>query len=258
MRALYTAATGMHAQQLRIDNIANNLANVGTSGFKKSRESFEDLLYQNVPAGGASGENPRPNRIELGTGTRVVAIKRDFRSGDMTYSGNEFDIALGHRGFFVVEGPGGQEMYTRDGHFTKNADGELVTAAGLRLVPSIQIPEDTLRVIIAEDGTVQAEFQDQTELATLGTIELVDFVNASGLHDEGHNLYSASAESGEPILMDPEEGQVHFHQGYVETSNVDVAEELINMIMAQRAFELNSKVVETADQTMQVVNNLKR
>jgi len=258
MRALYTAATGMSAQQLKIDNIANNLANVSTTGYKKTRESFEDLIYQNIPIGGASVDNPRPTLLQVGTGVHTVALTRDFRNGDMVYTGNEFDLALGKRGFFVLEGPGGEERYTRDGHFVKNVDGELVTAEGYKLQPSVEIPEDAVRVVVAEDGTVQAEFADTTELVTVGQVQVVDFVNPSGLRNLGGNLYQVTPESGEPQILDPEEGFVQVNQGFLENSNVDIAEELINMVLAQRAFETNSKVIQTEDDNMQTINTLKR
>jgi len=258
MRALYTAATGMAAQQMKIDNISNNLANITTTGFKKTRESFEDLVYQNMPIGGASNDNPRPASLQVGTGVRTLGITRDFRTGDVVYTGNEFDLAIGGRGFFVLEGANGEERYTRDGHFIKNTDGELVTAAGYKLQPGIEIPEDALAVTIAEDGTVQAQYADQTDLATLGVVQLVDFVNPAGLRADGGNLYSVTPESGEAQVMEPGDGFVNIQQGFLENSNVDIAEELINMIIAQRAYESNSKVIETVDQNMNTVNQLKR
>ncbi len=258
MRALYSAATGMAAQQLKIDNISNNLANVSTTGYKKARESFEDLVYQNLPIGGVSNDTPRPVGIQIGTGVRTLAITRDFRNGDQVYTGNQFDVTIGGRGFFVLEGPNGEERYTRDGHFIKNADGELVTAAGYKMSPGIEVPEDAIAVIISEDGTVQAQYQDQVDLATLGVIQLVDFVNPAGLRAVGGNLFTVSPESGEPQILEPGDGFVNLQQGFLENSNVDIAEELINMIIAQRAFETNSKVIETEDQNLQTVNQLKR
>ena len=176
----------------------------------------------------------------------------------MAYSGNELDVAIGNRGFFTFEGPGGVERYSRDGRFFRNGDGEVVNSSGLRLDPGIQIPEDANSVVINQDGTVQVTFADNTELVTVGEIQLVDFINPTGLKAVGGNMYMVTPESGEPLIMDPDDGFVNLQQGFIENSNVDVAEELINMIVAQRSFELTSKVVETADQTMQVVNNLKR
>jgi flagellar basal-body rod protein FlgG len=258
MRSLYTAATGMNAQQVRIDNIANNLSNVSTTGFKKARESFEDLIYQDMPVGSNSLQNQRPTSLQVGTGTRLVAMNRDFSTGDLTYSGNELDVAIGGRGFFLVQDANGMERYTRDGRFHLDANGQLVTGAGLSLVPQISVPDDAELVLIAQDGTVQVQFQNETDLATLGQLQMAEFVNPNGLRSIGGNLFVATPESGQPLLMDPGDGFVNLQQGFVESSNVDVAEELINMIVAQRSFELTSKVVETSDQMLQTVTNLKR
>ncbi|MFH1466325.1 MAG: flagellar basal-body rod protein FlgG [Pseudomonadota bacterium] len=258
MRALFAAATGLSAQQTRIDNIANNLANVSTPGFKKSREVFEDLMYQQLSVGDTSAEVQRPGQVQIGTGTRVVATTRDFSAGTAQYTGDRRNLAIKGGGFFVVEAPDGTERYTRDGTFMQNSDGELATQAGLRVSPGVQFP-DGATVDIAEDGTITATYTDDpTHVVTLGTIELVDFANPNGLQAIGGNLYAATPESGDPIPMDPERGDVHILQGYTEASNVDVAEELVAMIMAQRAFELTSKVMETADETLQTVTNLKR
>jgi len=257
MKALFTAATGMTAQQLQIDSIANNLANVSTHGFKKVRVSFEDLVYQNQRNGEISNEAQRPGHLEVGSGVRVVSTSRDFTNGTLQHTGNRFDVALADRGFFQVETPDGQERYTRVGTFGVNADGELVTTAGLRVSPGIEIPENAADIIIAEDGSVRAAFIDRTDTVSLGTLEVVDFSNPNGLRALGGNLYASTAESGEPIPMEAEDG-LRVKQGFLEGSNIDVAEELVSMIMAQRSFELTSKVVEAADETFQVVNHLKR
>jgi flagellar basal-body rod protein FlgG len=258
MRALYTAATGMRAQQMRIDNIANNLSNVSTTGYKKAREAFEDLVYQTVPVGSSSLINQRPAALEMGTGTRIVAVQRDFSTGDLTYSGNELDLAIGGRGFFVVQDANGNQRYTRDGRFQRNLNGEMVTAAGLTLSPSIQIPQDAARVIVNEDGSVQVEYKDDTDVVTIGQIQLVEFQNPAGLRSAGGNLFMATPESGQPMFMDTDQGMVNIQQAFLESSNVDVAEELITMIVAQRSFELTSKVVETSDQMLQTVSGMKR
>jgi flagellar basal-body rod protein FlgG len=258
MRALYAAATGLAAQQTRIDNIANNLANVSTTSFKKSREIFEDLVYQQMSVGDPSADVKRPSQVQVGTGARVVAIARDFSVGAAQYTGQTTDLAIEGEGFFVVESPDGTERYTRDGHFTINADGELATASGHRVAPGIQIPEGAT-ISIAEDGTVSATYEeDPTNTVVLGTLELVDFANPNGLMALGGNMYAASPESGEATPMDPETGGVSIRSGFLESSNVDVAEELVAMIVAQRAFELTSKVMQTADETMRTVTELKR
>lgn len=258
MRALYTAATGMTAQQLRIDNIANNLANVGTTGFKKQRESFEDLVYQTMVAGGADGKEGRPAEVQIGTGTRLSANSRDFRPGNLVQTGEPLDLAIRGRGFFVVETEGGEERYTRDGGFTRDADGEVVNSAGMPLASSLRLPDDAEEVVISDDGTVQVRYSGETEYLTVGTVQIVDFVNPAGLEAVGGNLFSATPASGEPVILDPAEGQAGVAQGYLEASNVDVAEELINMVLAQRSFELTSKAVQASDEALQVVANLKR
>lgn len=257
MRALYTAASGMSAQQLRIDNIANNMANVNTTGFKKGRGNFEDLLYQQIPTGAPTVGMTRPADLTIGSGVRMVAMTRDFTAGNLQQSGNPTDLALGSRGFFVVEDPDGTEYYTRDGHFNINANGDLVTPAGFLLSPGIQVPDDAQDIRVAEDGTVTATFEGQIDEVTLGTIRVADFVNPTGLQAMGGNLYLPTPASGQPQDMFPEDG-IMVRQGFLEASNVDVAEELVDMIVAQRAFELTSKVVQTADETLQVTNNLKR
>ena len=259
MRALYAAATGLSAQQTRIDNIANNLANVSTTGFKKSREVFEDLVYQEMNVGDGSGQEKRPNQVQVGTGTRVVSMARDFSTGSMQYTGDKLDVAIQSDGFFVLEADDGTQRYTRDGSLSTNADGEIVNSSGMLVGPGIQIPDGVDGLAIAQDGSVSVTYaDDSTESVVIGTIELVDFVNPNGLEAIGGNMYLATPESGEAVPMDPNDGEVSLQQGFLEASNVDVAEELVAMIVAQRAFELTSKVMETADETMQTVTNLKR
>jgi flagellar basal-body rod protein FlgG len=258
MRALYTAATGMAAQQMRIDNIANNLANVSTNGFKKARETFEDLVYQQYSIGSDNVQNQRPVNLEVGTGTRLVAMQRDFATGDLAYTGNQFDLAIGGRGFFEVTDMNGNERYTRAGRFQVNASGELVTMGGLSLQPNMFIPEDAERVVVNEDGTVQVTFANEAEETTIGQIQLVEFLNPTGLRSVGGNLFQATPESGQQQQMDAADGFVNLQQGFIESSNVDVAEELINMVIAQRAFELTSKAVEASDEMLQTVTQLKR
>jgi flagellar basal-body rod protein FlgG len=196
--------------------------------------------------------------VQVGTGTRVVSVSRDFSPGSVQYTGDELNVAINGDGFFVVESQDGIQRFTRDGHFTLNADGELVTASGHLVSPGIQIPEGTT-ITIAEDGTVSVTYvEDPTDPVSVGTIELVDFANPGGLQAVGSNMYLATPASGEAIPMDSSDGSVSLQQGFLEASNVDVAEELVSMIVAQRAFELTSKVMETADETMQTVTNLKR
>lgn len=257
MRALYTAATGMNAQQLRIDNISNNLANVSTTGYKKGRGSFEDLLYQQVPTGSANAMTPRPADLTVGTGVRMVSVNRDFSTGSLQQTSNPTDLALGSRGFFVVEDPDGTEFFTRDGQFGINSEGEIVNSAGFRLSPGIQIPEGTERIEVNVDGTVMAKFEGEIDLVNLGTIRVADFINPAGLRAVGGNLYAPTVSSGQANEMFAEDGLV-VKQSFLEASNVDIAEELVSMIVAQRAYELTSKVVQAADETLQVANNLKR
>ncbi len=258
MRALYTAATGMTAQQMRIDNIANNLANVNTNGFKKARETFEDLIYQQYAVGSDNIQNQRPVNLEVGTGTRVVAMQRDFSTGDLSYTGNQFDLAIGGRGFFQVMDANGKQRFTRAGRFQVNQNRELVTMNGLSLQPGLFIPEDAERVIVNEDGTVQVNYANETTEATIGRIQLVEFMNPTGLRAVGGNLFQATPESGQQMFMDAGDGFVNIQQGFIESSNVDIAEELINMVVAQRAFELNSKAIEASDEMLQTTTQLKR
>jgi len=257
MKALYTAATGMAAQQRRIENISNNLANVSTVGFKKSRENFEDLLYQHMPTSGAGQGTTRASNLEVGSGVRLASMTKDFRSGDLQQTGNPMDVAIVGRGFFVVQSTDGREFYTRNGQFGINANGEMVTQMGNLLSPGIDLPSDASSIRVDEDGSILAIYDGSTNPTVLGTIQVADFINPAGLQSMGGNLYSATPESGQPINIDSQDG-FRVRQGFVESSNVDVAEELVNMITAQRAFELTSKAVEAADQTMQIVNNLKR
>ena len=257
MKALYTAATGMAAQQHRIENISNNLANVSTIGYKKSRENFEDLLYQQLSTSSAGMGTTRASTLEIGSGVRLASMTRNFNNGDLQQSVNQLDVALVGRGFFVIQTPDGREMYTRNGQFGTNANGELVTQAGNLVSPGINLPSDANYIQIDQDGTVSAIYNSSPDPLVLGTLQIADFINPSGLRAMGGNLYTASPESGSAIYLSTRDGY-NIRQGFLESSNVDVAEELVNMITAQRAFELTSKAVESADQTMQIVNNLKR
>ena len=235
MKALYSAATGMAAQQIQIDTIANNLANVSTNGFKKTRVAFEDLVYENIRTGEASADAKRPGQLEIGSGSRVIATQRDFTPGSISQTNGQLDVAIQGRGFFVVQTPDGNDRYTRVGTFNVNQDSELVTQQGYPVSPGVTIPNDAQEVLIGEDGTVQVRFNDTTDATTVGTIEVVDFNNPNGMKALGGNLFASTAESGEPIPMETADGLI-LKQGFIEGSNVDIAEELINMIMAQRSF----------------------
>lgn len=257
MRALYTAASGMTAQQLRLDTIANNLANVSTTGFKRSRDAFEDLFYQQLGAPG-SGSGDGGTRVELGGGVALAGIERDQAQGMLVSTGNPLHVALQGDGYFVVETWDGEQLYTRDGSFTKDPDGYLVTASGMRVAGDVQIPEEADQVTIDYDGTVHGVVSSTGRDMVLGQIEVARFVNAAGLMGRGGNLFVPTLQSGEPLPVDPGDGKVQVVQGYVEGSNVDVATELIDMIQAQRAYELNSKVIQAADEALQVAANLRR
>jgi flagellar basal-body rod protein FlgG len=255
MRALYVAASGMTAQQTRIDTIANNIANVGTTGYKKSREAFQDLFYQELNFGGVGQTSAR---VEAGGGVRLAAIEKSHVQGSMNATGNPFHAAIHGKGFFAVEDVNGEQFYTRDGTFTRDSDGTLITQSGLTVVGDIAIPMDADNFEILTDGTVRALLTGDTEYTTLGQMEIANFVNPTGLRSAGGNLYQETPESGEPIPIEPGEDNAQIMQGYLEGSNVDVAEELINLIMAQRSYELTSKVVQASDEALDVATNLRR
>jgi flagellar basal-body rod protein FlgG len=258
MRALFSAASGMTAQQTRIDNIANNLANVNTTGFKKSRAVFQDLFYQELVGGADQTPDRASGSIaQVGAGVRMAAIERDHSQGGVVQTGNALSVAIEGHGYLVVETESGDQLFTRDGNFTQDADGNLVTQGGLLVGGNINIPQEATAIQILQDGTVQASLGEDSEYTVLGQLELSDFTNRTGLRAVGGNLFAETAESGSPIPV--EVGlEAKLMQGFVETSNVDVAEELIQMIMAQRAYELNSKVVQAADEALQQAANLKR
>ncbi len=261
MRALYTAASGMTAYQTKIDNIANNLANANTTGYKKVREHFEDLVYQSM--GGRGGEEgaSATNPLQVGSGVRLASLTRDTRNGDATATGNPFDVMINGPGFFVVESPSGEELYTRDGAFVPDAEGNLVTAAGYRVAPGLQVPEGTQELVIGPDGTVTAKVDTGSgiEDTVLGQFELARFPNPGGLNAEGGNYVRATLASGEAQRGAPgEDAMGSLQQGALEASTVDVAEELVGMITAQRSYELSSKVIQAADEMMSTAVNLRR
>lgn len=256
--ALWVSKTGLEAQQNRLNVVSNNLANVNTTGFKRDRAVFEDLLYQNVrQAGGQSSQATElPSGLSLGTGVRTVATQKMQTQGSLVQTENPYDMAIQGQGFFQVLMPNGTMAYTRSGEFQVNKDGELVTSSGYRLQPNITIPEDATSVTIGRDGTVSALQAGDAAPTQVGTIELADFTNPAGLQPRGENLYVETAASGDPQTGSPDsENFGALFQGSLETSNVNVVEELVNMIETQRAYEMNSKAISTADQMLQFANN---
>lgn len=261
IRALYTAASGMNAQQANMDNVAHNLANVNTTGFKKSRVEFEDLMYQETRAAGssASSSTEAPVGLEVGLGTRAVATSRNFSSGNLRSTGAPFDLAIEGEGFFQVALPNGTTAYSRSGTFHLDAQGLIVTNEGYALQPNITVPQGTTGVSISKDGIVSATIAGQTASQNLGTIELASFANTGGLRPMGGNLFTATSASGDPQTGVPgSEARGTLAQGFVEDSNVSVVEEMVNMIIGQRAYEANSRVIKAADEMLGQVNNLVR
>jgi flagellar basal-body rod protein FlgG len=262
IRSLWIAKTGLEAQQTQLDVITNNLANVGTNGFKRSRAVFEDLLYQNIrqPGAQSSQQTQLPSGLQLGTGVRSVASERLFTQGNLQQTGNSKDFAIQGIGFFKVSMPDGSFAYTRDGSFQVDNQGNLVTSSGYQLDPTINIPAETQSVSLSRDGLVTIVTQTATgtqNTTTAGPIELASFFNPAGLEAKGENLYVETAASGAPITSQPDiNGMGYLQQGYVETSNVNVVEEMTNMIQAQRAYEINSKAVTASDQMLQKLTQL--
>lgn len=260
-RALTTAALGMTAQQLNVDVIANNLANVNTTGYKKSNIEFQDLLYETINSGRADGKkgNEKPTQIQIGLGNRPISTFRSFSQGNIQETGNAFDIAISGEGFIQVLKPDGSTVYTRDGALKVNSSGKLVTNTGLDIYPEISFPERVTEINISQDGTISVLVEGETDAEELGQIELATFMNPAGLKSIGSNLYEITEASGQPTFSMPgEDGSGMIVQGYLEKSNVDVAQEMINLIVAQRAYEINSKAVKTADEILGMTNNLKR
>lgn len=261
IRALWTAGTGMMAQQLNIDTIANNLANVNTTGYKKMRMEFEDLLYQTVRSAGstsAQGQN-LPTGLQVGLGVRPVASTKIFSQGDFLETDNSLDLVIEGDGFFQVQLADGSVAYTRNGAFKVDAEGRLVTSEGYLAQPEITIPSGTTDIDIGTDGTVSVQVSGQTAMQEVGRLELAVFINPAGLVNTGKGLYKQSDASGEPVTATPgSDGSGTLVQGFLEMSNVKVVEEMINMIVAQRAYEINSKAIQAADDMLQTANNLKR
>ncbi len=256
--ALWISKTGLDAQQTRMSVISNNLANVNTTGFKRDQAIFQDLIYQNRrQVGGQSTEDSRiPTGLSLGTGVRVVATEKLHNQGNIVQTGKSLDIAILGRGFFQIQQPDGTISYTRDGTFQMDADGQVVTSQGLLLQPALTIPADAQSLTVGQDGTVTVLAGNNTTPTTIGNIQLADFVNPSGLQPDGNNLYLETASSGSPTTGTPGlTGLGILENGALETSNVNVVEELVNMIETQRAYEMNSKVISTTDQMLQYISN---
>src|SRR5574340_122231 len=262
IRALFSAASGMTAQHMNVDNIAHNLANANTAGYKMRRAQFQDLLYQNVVQPGASAgqQTVIPTGLQVGLGTRPASNEIIFTQGNFSQTDNPLDLVIQGKGFFQVRRPSGEIAYTRAGSFHLDRDGNVVTSDGDPLDPQIAIPPDAQSITIAADGTVSYSTPGQNAAQVAGQIQLADFQNPAGLNSIGHNLYLPTDASGEPTVGNPggQEGLGTLLQGYQEQSNVSVVEEFINLIVAQRAYEANSKVVKAADEMYQQINNLSR
>jgi flagellar basal-body rod protein FlgG len=257
-QSLWIAKTGLDAQQTKMANISNNLANVGTTGFKRSRAVFADLLYQNVRQVGAqsSQDTQLPSGLMVGSGVRTVATEKVFTQGNMVQTDNTLDMAIQGRGFLQVLLPDGGEAYTRDGAFQVDSQGQLVTAGGYPMQPAITIPESSQSITIGGDGTVSVVQAGSAAVTQVGTVQLADFINPAGLQPMGDNLFIESGASGSPQTGNPGlNGLGTLVQGFVESSNVNVVEELVNMIETQRAYEMNSKAISTADEMLQYVSN---
>ena len=260
LRSLHIARTGLDTQQTQLDVVLNNLANVSTTGFKKGRAIFEDLLYQIIrqPGAQSSQQTQLPSGFQLGVGSRTVATERIHQQGSLQATNNPLDVAINGRGFFQIQMPDGSTAYTRDGSFQVDNQGTLVTASGYAVLPNMQIPNDALVVSIARDGVVSVTQPGNPNTVTeLGQLQLATFVNTAGLQSQGENLYIETAASGAPQINNPgTNGLGVLNQSFIETSNVNVAEELVNMIIAQRAFELNSRAITTSDQMLQRLTQL--
>jgi flagellar basal-body rod protein FlgG len=258
-RSLYIAATGMNAQQSQMDTISNNLANVSTTGFKGSRAVFSDLLYQTArqPGAASSADSTVPSGLQYGTGVHQIASERLYTQGNLQQTGNSRDMAIQGQGFFQVQMPDGTTGYTRDGSFQTNQNGQLVTAEGFPVVPAITIPQTAISFTVAKDGSVTVTNQGSAATAQVGQMQLATFINPAGLQANGGNLFSETASSGAPQVGQPgANGVGTLQQGYVEASNVNVVEELVNMIQTQRAYEINSKAVTTSDQMLQTLSQM--
>jgi flagellar basal-body rod protein FlgG len=254
--ALYVSKTGLSAQDKRLSTISNNLSNVATNGFKRDRVAFEDLLYQieRQPGGSSTQDTELPSGLQIGTGVRTVGTQKIFTQGSFQNTSEPLDVAINGRGFFEIQMPDGSSAYTRDGQFQRNANGELVNSSGLLVAPGISIPDNASTVTIGVDGTITVAVAGQNDLINVGNLNLVDFVNPAGLQALGGNLFSETVSSGNPQQTTPgQNGVGSLVQSSLENSNVDVVEELVDMITTQRAYEMNSRVISTADQMLQFI-----
>jgi len=261
LRALRTAALGMAGQQMNVDTIANNLANVNTTGFKKSTVEFQDLLYETVETGAGSAleGHEKPDMVQIGSGNRPVSTYRSFSQGGIAETGNPLDVAINGQGFLQIQRPDGTIAYSRDGAMRVNSSGQLVNASGLTMYPDITLPEGVSSINISKDGVISVLIDGSIEPEEVGQLELVTFMNPAGMEAIGGNLYSQTEASGTPMYGSPGEDRFGVvEQGYLEKSNVDVVKEMINLIVSQRAYEINSKAVKTADELLALTNNIKR
>ncbi len=262
IRALFSAASGMNAQQTNVENIANNIANANTAGFKSRRAQFQDLLYQNLiqPGAAATQQTTVPTGLQLGLGTRAVSNEVIFTQGDFSETDNPLDLVIQGNGFFQVQQPSGQTAYTKAGTFHLNQTGQIVDPNGNLLDPPITVPQNALSLTIGSDGTVSYTLPGQSAAQQAGQIQLANFANPSGLNSIGQNLFQQTEASGAPVIGQPggQDGLGTLLQGYVEQSNVSIVQEFVNLIVSQRAYEANSKVVKAADDMYQQVNNLKQ
>ena len=261
IRGLYTAASGMTAQQTNIDVISNNIANVNTTGFKQDRAEFQDLMYQslNFTAGATSADTSNPTGIDVGLGVRTSSIQKNYNQGSLKETGNPLDLAISGSGFFKVTTPNGETAYTRNGEFKLDSEGAIVNSSGYKLDPEIVVPAELTNLSIAQDGTISAMNSSTGDITTLGQITIANFVNPAGLSPLGGNLALATNVSGDPIEGTPGiDGLGLVTQGMTESSNVQLVTEMVNLITAQRAYEANSKSITTTDTMLQTVNQLKK
>lgn len=261
MTSLFTASTGMSAQQSEIDTIANNLANVNTTGFKKTRNNFQDLLYSSeiTPGSSTSTSTMAPTGIHKGHGVKLVGTQKVFSQGNITHTGNDLDLSIDGEGFFQVLRPNGTIGYTRDGAWQRDSAGRIVNSDGYPIEPEVIIPPEATKIIISQDGQISILVGDDPTPARIGNIQLTKFINPAGLNPIGKNLFMSTAASGDPNTTDPgADGIGMLSQGFLEKSNVSVVDEMVNMIVAQRAYEVNSKAIQTSDNMLQTAVNIVR